>query len=55
MRVCERHPDKKNVQIIRNLHDGTEFDLCPECYEEFIEWFNKKPVQKPTDKKGDKK
>jgi hypothetical protein len=43
MRHCERHPDRKINHILRNLNDGSEYDLCKECFEEFTEWLGEHP------------
>lgn len=55
MRVCERHPERKVNVILRNLQDGSEFDHCRECYDEFTKWLGERPVQKPAENKKEKK
>jgi len=54
MRHCERHPDKKITSILRNLNDGSEYDLCKNCFEEFTIWLGEQPQQKAEKKRGDK-
>ncbi len=56
MRICERKDGKPVKAILRNLNDGSEYDLCKECLEEFTEWLSARPrEQKPAEKKGGSK
>ncbi len=34
MRVCEAHKIKA-VVTLKSMHDDSEHDLCPECFEAF--------------------
>ena len=45
MKVCDRHPDRKNRTTLRDLIDGSEVDLCTECREEFAQWVGGKALE----------
>ena len=54
MKVCDR--DRKLVtNTLRNLQDGSEFDFCRDCYQEFLAFTQEQPKQRPADKKGGSK
>lgn len=42
MRICEKHRERATVTL-KNLKDGTEYDLCPKCEAELYEILNEKP------------
>ena len=49
MMVCDRckNPEAKAVLLLRDSKDGTQYDLCQECKEEFEKFLTPIEPRKP--------
>ncbi len=49
MKICDRCKNTENraSMMLQDVKEGTEYDFCPECQEEFLKFLNPPEARKP--------
>jgi hypothetical protein len=43
MKVCDAHPDRKAVDSLQIIGDGSQIDVCGECKSAVLSFFERPP------------